>query len=89
MKTSAFLKKTKVVELEILYNSSVNGAPDQLLNDGLCPKYFLCVYLYFGLYLYSFILCGIWHPVRNPESGIQSGPVWPGPENSYKNVKHI
>ena len=40
MKTSAFLDKTKVVELEILYNSSVNGAPDQLLNDGLCPKYF-------------------------------------------------
>ena len=28
MKTSAFLDKTKVVELEILYNSSVNGAPD-------------------------------------------------------------
>ena len=41
MKTSAFLDKNKVVELEILYNSSVNGAPDQLLNDGLCPKYFL------------------------------------------------
>ena len=41
MKTSAFLNKTKVVELEILYNCSVNGAPDQLLNDGLCPKYFL------------------------------------------------
>ena len=35
MKTLAFLDKTKVVELEILYNSSVNGAPDQLLNDGL------------------------------------------------------
>ena len=41
MKTSAFLDKTKVVELEILYNSSVNGALDQLLNDGLCSKYFL------------------------------------------------
>ena len=41
MKTSAFLDKTKVVELEILYNSSVNGALDQLLNDGLCPKYIL------------------------------------------------
>ena len=40
MKTSAFLDKTKVVELEILYNSGVNGAPDQLLNDGLCSKYF-------------------------------------------------
>ena len=41
MKNLAFLDKTKVVELEILYNSSVNGAPDQLLNDGLCPNYFL------------------------------------------------
>ena len=45
MKTSAFLNKTKVVELEILYNSSVNGAPDQLLHDGLCPKYFLTFFL--------------------------------------------
>ena len=42
VKTSAFLDKTKVVELEILYNSGVNAAPDhQLLNDGLCSKYFL------------------------------------------------
>ena len=40
MKTSVFLDKTKVVELEILYNSGVNGAPDQLLNDGLRSKYF-------------------------------------------------
>ena len=40
MNTSAFLNKTKVVELESLYNSSVNGAPDQPLNDGLCSKYF-------------------------------------------------
>ena len=41
MKTSAFLDKTKVAELEILYNSGVNGAPDQLLNDCLFSKYFL------------------------------------------------
>ena len=45
MNTSAFLDKTKVVELEFLNNSSVNGAPDQLLNDGLCPKYFLTYYV--------------------------------------------
>ena len=40
MKTLAFLDKTKVVELEILYKSSVKGAPDHLLNDGSCLKYF-------------------------------------------------
>ena len=41
VKHPAFFDKTKVVELEILYNSGVNGAPDQLLNDGSCSKYFL------------------------------------------------
>ena len=52
MKTSAFLDKTKVVELEILYNSSVNGAPDQLWNDGLCPKYFLTCF-FFLIFLFD------------------------------------
>ena len=39
-KVNLFIK-TKVVELEILYNSGVNGAPDHLSNDGLYSKYFL------------------------------------------------
>ena len=46
MKTSAFLDKANVVELEILYNSSVNGAPDQPLDSGLCPKYFITCFFF-------------------------------------------
>ena len=51
MKTSACLDKIKVVELEILYNSGVNGAPDQLFNDGLCPKYFLTSFFFLNFIL--------------------------------------
>ena len=73
MKTSAFLDKTKVVELEILYNSSVNGAPDQLLNDGLCPKYFL-IYVFF--WNFTLMLGGPWAP-RNRLINFGGGPWAP------------
>ena len=39
-KTSSFLVKTKVVELEILYKTGVTRPSNSLSNDSLCPKYF-------------------------------------------------
>ena len=39
-KTSSFLVKTKVVELEILYKTGVTRPSNSLSNDSLCSKYF-------------------------------------------------
>ena len=39
-KTSSFLVKTKVVELEILYKTGVTRPSHSLPNDSLCSKYF-------------------------------------------------
>ena len=39
-KTSSFLVKTKVVELEILYKTGVTRPSRSLPNDSLCSKYF-------------------------------------------------
>ena len=56
MKTLVFLDKTKVVELNILYNSSVNGAPDQLVNDGLW--FYVqntCMHIYIYMHTYKYL----------------------------------
>ena len=55
-KTSSFLVKIKVVELEILYKTGVTRPSNSLSDDSLCSKYFFTTLKRCDFYLKTIFL---------------------------------
>ena len=91
-KTSSFLVKTKVVELEILYKTGVTRPSRSLPNDSLCSKYFfynIKKYDFFRKFIFLFWAPELWISPRGYFLMLNSILMVPGPPDRLNNKKKL